>query len=73
MITALAKVHDLKDILRTSVMAYKDPEGRNMKKIAEDLGVATILEGSVQRSGGKADPNVQLIDARTDEHLWVDL
>jgi TolB-like protein len=71
-ITALAKVHDLKVISRTSVMAYKNPEGRNLKKIAEDLGVACILEGSVQRSGGKVHLNVQLIDARTDAHLWAD-
>jgi TolB-like protein/Flp pilus assembly protein TadD len=71
-ITALAKVHDLKVISRTSVMAYKNPEGRNLKKIAEDLGVACILEGSVQRSGGKVHLNAQLIDARTDAHLWAD-
>jgi TolB-like protein/Flp pilus assembly protein TadD len=71
-ITALAKIHDLKVISRTSVMAYKNPEGRNLKKIAADLGVASILEGSVQRAGGKMHLNVQLIDARTDEHLWAE-
>lgn len=71
-ITALAKIHDLKVISRTSVMAYKNPEGRNLKKIASDLGVASILEGSVQRAGGKVHLNVQLIDARSDEHLWAE-
>ena len=71
-ITALAKIHDLKVISRTSTMTYKNPEGRNLKKIAAELGVATILEGSVQRMGSKVHLNVQLIDARTDQHLWAD-
>jgi len=71
-ITALAKIHDLKVISRTSVLAYRNPEGRNLKKIATELGVATILEGSVQRVGDKVHLNVQLIDARTDAHLWAD-
>jgi TolB-like protein len=71
-ITALTKIHDLKVISRTSVVAYKDTQGRNLKKIAAELGVATILEGSVQRSGTKVHLNVQLINAATDEHLWAD-
>jgi TolB-like protein len=71
-ITALAKIHDLKVISRTSVMAYKNEDGRNLRKIAAELGVATVLEGSVQRVGTKVHLNVQLIDARTDEHLWAD-
>ena len=71
-ITALAKIHDLKVISRTSVLAYKNPEGRNLKKIGVELGVATVLEGSVQRVGSKVHLNVQLIDARTDDHLWAD-
>jgi TolB-like protein len=71
-ITALAKIHDLKVISRTSVMAYRNPDGRNLKKIGAELGVATVLEGSVQRSGTKVHLNVQLIDARTDDHLWAD-
>ncbi|HVU33939.1 MAG TPA: TIR domain-containing protein [Opitutaceae bacterium] len=71
-ITALAKIHDLKVISRTSVMAYKNPEERNLRKIAADLGVAHILEGSVQRAGNQVHLNVQLIDARTDEHVWAD-
>jgi TolB-like protein len=71
-ITALTKIHDLKVISRTSVMAYRNPEGRNLKKIAAELGVATVLEGSVQRAGSKVHLNVQLIDAQTDNHLWAD-
>ena len=70
-ITALAKIHDLKVISRTSVLAYKNPEGRNLKKIGVELGVATVLEGSVQRIGSKVHLNVQLIDARTDDHIWA--
>jgi TolB-like protein/Tfp pilus assembly protein PilF len=71
-ITALAKIHDLRVISRTSVMAYKNPEGRNLKRIAAELGVACVLEGSVQRAGGKMHLNVQLIDARSDSHLWAE-
>ncbi len=71
-ITALARIHDLKVISRTSVMAYRDPAGRNLKKIAAELGVATVLEGSVQRVGNQVHLNAQLIDARTDVHLWAD-
>ncbi len=71
-ITALAKIHDLKVISRTSVLAYRNPEGRNLKKIGVELGVSSILEGSVQRVGSKVHLNVQLIDARTDDHLWAD-
>jgi TolB-like protein len=71
-ITALAKIHDLTVISRTSVMAYKNPEGRNLKKIAAELGVATVLEGSVQRAGNRVKVIVQLIDARTDQHLWAE-
>ena len=70
-ITALAKIHDLKVISRTSVMAYRNPEGRNLRKIAADLGVTAILEGSVQRAGNQIHLNVQLIDAGTDDHLWA--
>ncbi len=70
-ITALAKIHDLKVISRTSVLAYKNPDGRNLKKIGTELGVAAVLEGSVQRIGSKVHLNVQLIDAQTDDHLWA--
>ena len=72
LITALAKVRDLKVISRTSVLAYRDTASRNLKKIAAELGVATVLEGSVQRAGNRVRLNVQLIDARTDGHLWAE-
>ena len=71
-ITNLAKIRDLKVISRTSVLAYRDTASRNLKKIAAELGVATILEGSIRRVGDKVHMNAQLIDARTDEHLWAD-
>ena len=71
LITALAKIRDLKVISRTSVMPYKTGE-RNLRKIAAELGVATVLEGSVQRAGNRVRLNVQLIDARTDGHLWAE-
>lgn len=71
LITALAKIRDLKVISRTSVMPYKAGE-RNLRKIAAELGVANVLEGSVQRAGNKVRLNVQLIDARTDGHLWAE-
>jgi non-specific serine/threonine protein kinase len=71
-ITSLAKIRDLKVISRTSVLAYRDPASRNLKKIAADLGVATLLEGSVRRVGNKVHMNAQLIDARGDAHLWAD-
>jgi len=71
-ITNLAKIRDLKVISRTSVLAYRDTAARNLKKIAAELGVVTILEGSVRRIGSKVHMNAQLIDARTDEHLWAD-
>lgn len=72
LITALAKVRDLKVISRTSVLAYRDTAARNLKKIAADLGVAHVLEGSVQRAGNRVRINLQLIDARTDAHLWAE-
>ena len=71
-ITNLAKIRDLKVISRTSVLAYRDAAARNLKKIAAELGVATILEGSIRRVGNKVHMNAQLIDARTDEHLWAE-
>lgn len=71
-ITSLAKIRDLKVISRTSVLAYRDVASRNLKKIAADLGVAVVLEGSVRRAGNKVRVTAQLIDARTDEHLWAE-
>ena len=71
-ITNLAKIRDLKVISRTSVLAYRDTASRNLKRIAADLGVAVVLEGSIRRVGNKVHMNAQLIDARTDEHLWAE-
>ena len=71
-LTNLAKVRDLKVISRTSVMQYRNAAQRNVREIAEALGVAHILEGTVQRAGGRVRVNAQLIDARTDAHIWGD-
>ncbi|MFL6516428.1 MAG: FlgO family outer membrane protein [Chthoniobacterales bacterium] len=70
-LTDLAKVADLKVVSRTSVSGYRDTRGRNLRKIAEELGVAHVVEGSVQRAGNKVRVNAQLIDARNDAHLWA--
>ena len=70
-LTDLAKVADLKVMSRTSVMQYREAAARNLRKIGEELGVAHVLEGSVQRASGKVRVNAQLIDARTDAHLWA--
>src|SRR5713101_1281201 len=67
----LARIADLKVISRTSVMQYKSGIARNLREIAQQLGVAHLLEGSVQRAGGKVRVNAQLIDARTDGHQWA--
>src|SRR5215813_10696367 len=70
-LTRLSKIADLKVISRTSTQHYKSmPE--NLPQIAKQLGVAHILEGSVQRSGDAVRVNVQLINAATDSHLWAD-
>lgn len=66
----LAKVADLKVISRTSVMQYKG-RARNLREIGRQLGVAHVLEGSVQRDGNRIRVNAQLVDARTDAHLWA--
>jgi TolB-like protein/Tfp pilus assembly protein PilF len=71
-ITSLARIRDLTVISRTSVLAYRDSGARNLKKIAAELGVATLLEGSVRRVGNKVHMNAQLIDAKTDTHLWAE-
>jgi TolB-like protein/class 3 adenylate cyclase/Flp pilus assembly protein TadD len=71
-LTALAKVADLKVISRTSVMQYKTGTPRNTREIGQQLGVAHLLEGSVQRAGNKVRVNAQLIDARSDAHEWAD-
>jgi TolB-like protein len=71
-LTHLAKVADLKVISRTSVMQYKDAAKRNLREIASALGVAHVLEGSVQRAANRVRVNAQLIDARSDAHLWAE-
>src|SRR5437870_5277719 len=67
----LAKVADLKVISRTSVMLYKSGNPRNLREIGQQLGVAHVLEGSVQRAGNRVRVMAQLVDARTDAHLWA--
>jgi serine/threonine protein kinase/Tfp pilus assembly protein PilF len=67
----LAQIADLKVISRTSVMQYKSGVARNLREIGRQLGVAHVLEGSVQRAGDKVRVNAELIDARTDAHLWA--
>ncbi|MDP9004744.1 MAG: protein kinase [Verrucomicrobiota bacterium] len=68
----LAKVADLKVISRTSVMQYKDTASRNLSEIAQTLKVTYVLEGSVQRASSRVRVAVQLIDVRTDTHLWAE-
>ena len=70
-LTDLAKIADLKVISRTSVMQYKSGVARNLREIAQQLGVANVVEGSVQRSGNRVRVNAQLVDARADAHLWA--
>src|SRR5438445_4439646 len=67
----LAKVADLKVISRTSVMLYKSGNPRNLREIGQQLGVAHVLEGSVQRAANRVRVMAQLVDARTDAHLWA--
>jgi TolB-like protein/Tfp pilus assembly protein PilF len=71
-LTALAKIADLKVISRTSVMQYKSGVARNLREIAQQLGVTHVLEGSVQRAGNKVRVNAQLINAGTDAHEWAE-
>jgi len=71
LLSNLAKIKDLKVISRTSVMQYKSGITRNLKEIAQQLGVSNVVEGSVRRSGNHVRVSVQLIDALTDRHIWV--
>src|SRR5438105_9312446 len=68
-LTDLAKIADLKVISRSSVMQYKTGVARNLREIAQQLGVAHLVEGSVQRAANRVRVNAQLIDARNDAHL----
>jgi TolB-like protein/cytochrome c-type biogenesis protein CcmH/NrfG len=67
----LARIEGLKVISRTSIMRYKGTD-KPMRQIGEELGVASILEGSVRQAGQRVRITAQLIDAATDEHLWAD-
>jgi len=71
LLSNLAKIKDLKVISRTSVMQYKSGITHNIQEIAQQLGVSNVVEGSVRRSGDHVRVSVQLIDAKTDRHLWV--
>src|SRR5262245_28874449 len=69
-LTKLATVRDLKVISRTSTAKYQSKPD-NLKAVAQELGVSTVLEGAVQKAGAKVRVNVQLIDARANRHLWA--
>jgi adenylate cyclase len=69
-LTNLAKIADLKIISRTSVRQYKSGIARNLPEISRQLGIAHVVEGSVQRSGNRVRVNARLVDARSDRQLW---
>jgi TolB-like protein len=71
LLSNLSKIKDLKVISRSSVMKYRSGITRNLKEIAQQLGVGNIVEGSVRRAGNRVRVSVQLIDAQTDRHRWV--
>jgi TolB-like protein len=70
LLTKLAKIADLNVISRTSVMGYQGKQ--NTRKIGSELGVSHVLEGSVRKTGAWLHINAQLIDARTDSHIWAE-
>src|SRR5262245_31227069 len=70
-LTNLARVADLKVISRTSVVQYKSGVARDLRKIGRELGVANVLEGTVQRSGNRVRVNAQLVDTRSYSQLWA--
>src|SRR5262249_1471480 len=70
LLTKLAKIADLKVISRTSVMDYRGK--RNLRQIGDELRVSHVLEGSVRRIGTRLHMNTQLIDTRTDTHIWAE-
>jgi TolB-like protein/cytochrome c-type biogenesis protein CcmH/NrfG len=72
LLSNLSKIKDLKVISRTSVMQYKSGTRRNLKEIAQQLGVSNVVEGSVRRSGDHVRVSVQLVDTRNDRHLWAE-
>jgi serine/threonine-protein kinase len=69
-LTNLARIADLKVIGRISVMQYKSGVARDLREIGDQLGVANVVEGSVQRSGNRVRVNAQLVDARSHRQLW---
>jgi TolB-like protein/Tfp pilus assembly protein PilF len=69
-LTRLASLADLKVISRTSVMQYKSGTARDLRKIGHELGVARVVEGTVQRAGNRVRVNAQLIDVSTNRGLW---
>jgi non-specific serine/threonine protein kinase len=69
-LTNLARIGDLKVISRASVMQYNSRVARNLGKVGQQLGVAHVVEGSVQRAGNRVRVNAQLVDARIDRQLW---
>lgn len=70
-ITQLSKIRDLMVISRTSIMQYKGTN-KNLRQVGQELGVRSVLEGSVRRAGNKVRITAQLINAETDAHLWAD-
>jgi TolB-like protein/Tfp pilus assembly protein PilF len=70
LLTSLSKVMSMKVISRTSVLRYRDTE-KSIPEIGNELGVAFVLEGGVQQAGDNVRINVQLIDSRTDGHVWA--
>jgi len=72
LLTNLSHIGSLKVISRTSVSRYANTD-KSIPEIAHELGVATVMEGAVQRAGNQVRINVQLIDAQTDEHLWAQI
>jgi TolB-like protein len=71
-ITHLQKIRDLKVISRTSVLVYREASSRNLRRIADELGVATVVEGTVVRVGNQVRINAALVNARTEASLWAD-
>ena len=72
LLTQLARVGDLRVISRTSVLIYDGETEKSIPEIASELGVSTVVEGSVQRAENMVQINVQLIDGETDDNLWAD-
>jgi len=72
LLSRISKIGSIKIISRTSVLQYQNTT-KTIPQIAKELGVTTVLEGGVQRAGEQVRINVQLIDARTDEHLWSEI